>query len=87
MDDFPRAQQTAAEFDRKLLEAGLAISGDYAGLLALSARQVLASLDITISRGSDGVWNLTDVLVFMKNMGSAGTDSPYVLRLFVIPSQ
>lgn len=76
MDDFPRAQQAAAEFDRKLLEAGSAISSDYANLLAICARQVLASLDITISLGSEGAWNLTDVVVFMKNMGSAGTDSP-----------
>lgn len=76
MDDFPRAQQAASDYDSKLHNAGLAISSKYVDLLALSARQVLGTIDITITRGDDGNWNFTDVLVFMKNMGAAGSDSP-----------
>lgn len=76
MDDFQRAQQAASTFDSELLNAGTAISSKYADLLALSARQVLGTIDITIARGGDGNWNFTDVLVFMKNMGAAGSDSP-----------
>lgn len=76
MDDFPRAQQAAAKYDSELLSAGSTISSKYADLLALSARQILGTIDITIARGSDGSWNFTDVLVFMKNIGSAGSDSP-----------
>lgn len=76
MDDFPRAQQAAADYDNTLLNAGLKFSNNYADLLALAARQVFGTIDITIARGSDGNWNFTDVLVFMKNMGAAGSDTP-----------
>ena len=79
MDDFPRAQQAAADYDARLLAAGSTISSNYVDLLALSARQVLGSIDITLALGSDGNWNLSDTLVFMKNMGAAGSDSPYVI--------
>ena len=79
MDDFGRAQQAAESHDAKLLAAGSAISSNYADLLALSARQVLGSIDITLALGSDGNWNFSDTLVFMKNMGAAGSDSPCVV--------
>ena len=76
MDDFSRAQQAAAAYDAEMLATGSTVSGNYADLLALSARQTMASIDITLALGSDGQWNFTDVLVFMKNMGAAGSDSP-----------
>ena len=78
MDDFQRAQQAAATYDSELLGAGKNISDNYASLLALSARQVIGSIYITISRGDDGAWNTSDVMAFMKNMGAAGSDTPYV---------
>ena len=77
MDDFPRAQQAATLYDFELLNAGKNISGNYADLLAFSTRQVFGSTYITIGRGSDGAWNFTDVLVFMKNIGAAGSDTQY----------
>ena len=76
MDDFSRAQLAAASYDSELLAAGSAISGNYSDLLALSARQILGSIDITLALGSDGNWNFTDTLVFMKNIGAAGSDTP-----------
>ena len=76
MDDFGRARQAAEAFDAELLGAGSAISTEYADLLALTARQVLSSIDITITKGNDGNWNFTDTLVFMKNFGAAGSDTP-----------
>ena len=79
MDDFARSQQAAESYDAKLLAAGSAISSIYADLLALSARQVLGSIDITLALGNEGNWNFSDTLVFMKNMGAAGSDSLYVI--------
>lgn len=76
MGDFQRAQQAAVAFDAELLNAGTTISNGYADLLALTARQVLSSIDITLAKGSDGNWNFTDTLVFMKNLGAAGSDTP-----------
>ena len=79
MGDFDRAQHAAEIFDNKLLSAGSAISSGYADLLALTTRQVFGSLDITLALGSDGNWNFSDAMVFMKNMGAAGSNSPYDL--------
>ncbi|KAL5533554.1 hypothetical protein ACEPAG_14 [Sanghuangporus baumii] len=74
LDDFPRAQSTAAAFDSQLVTAGLQYSRQYGDLLALSARQLMGSMDITVSRAANGVWNTSDVKVFMKNMGGIGSD-------------
>lgn len=79
MSDFDRAQQAAESFDDKLLSVGSAVSSEYADLLVLSTRQILGSLDITLALGSDGNWNFSDAMVFMKNMGAAGSDFPCVL--------
>lgn len=76
MSDFKRAKEAAESFDSELINAGSAISSDHADLLALTTRQVLGSLDITVSLGSDGKWNLSDTMVFMKNIGAAGSDYP-----------
>lgn len=84
MNDFERAQQAAESFDNKLLSASSDLSSDYADLLALTTLQVLASLDITLALGSDGKWNFSDTMVFMKNMGAAGSDSPYAMMFYFI---
>lgn len=76
MNDFQRAQQAAHAFDAETLNAGSNISSEYADLLALTSRQVLSSIDITLALGSDGNWNFSDILVFMKNFGAAGSDTP-----------
>ena len=76
MDDFSRAQQAAVTYDAEMLATGSTTPSNYADLLALSARQTMASIDITLAPGRDGQWNFIDVLVFMKNMGAAGSDSP-----------
>ena len=55
--------------------AGNTVSLEYADLLALSARQVMGTLDITLSKTGGGEWNFSDTKVFMKNMGSAGSDA------------
>ena len=52
-----------------------AISNNYADLVALGARQAMAGVDITVSKGTDNAWNISDVKVFMKDTGV----SQYVL--------
>ncbi len=68
LDDFPRAQEVAAALDAQLSSIGYQSSLDYADLLALSTRQAMGSLDITLAKTSDGSWNTSDVKVFMKNI-------------------
>lgn len=75
LNDFPRAQSAATAFDSMLAGAGQQYSQQYADLLALSVRQLMGSMDITVSRAGNGGWNISDVKVFMKNMGGIGSDS------------
>ncbi|KAI5115723.1 hypothetical protein M0805_009016 [Coniferiporia weirii] len=75
LDDFSRAQAAANSFDTQLRIAGAALSDNYANLLALSVRQVLGTLDITLANNADGTWDLTDTKVFMKNIDSVGSDN------------
>jgi len=42
-------------------------SSDYAALVALSVRQALGSLEITVSRGANGTFNTDDILIFMRD--------------------
>ncbi|EJC99891.1 DUF1793-domain-containing protein [Fomitiporia mediterranea MF3/22] len=75
LDDFQRAQEAAAALDSQIITAGEQISLIYSHLLSLTARQVMASMDITLSKTGNGQWNTSDVKIFMKNLGSAGSDS------------
>ncbi|KAF4567440.1 hypothetical protein EYR40_006444 [Pleurotus pulmonarius] len=75
LDDFPRALSAAIDFDAKLRAEGNAISSKYADLLALTARQVMGAMDITLPPAKDGAWDIKDVKIFMKNLGSVGSDN------------
>ncbi|KAL5494579.1 hypothetical protein ACEPAI_40 [Sanghuangporus weigelae] len=75
LDDFDRAIAASSAFDVQISAAGNAVSQEYADLLALSTRQVMGTLDITLSRTGGGEWNFTDTKAFMKNIGSAGSDA------------
>ncbi|KAL4258458.1 Glutaminase GtaA [Pleurotus pulmonarius] len=75
LDDFPRALSAAIDFDTKLRVEGNTVSPKYADLLALTARQVMGAMDITIPPAKDGAWDVKDVKIFMKNLGSVGSDN------------
>ena len=72
INDYNNATQSASNLDTKVQSDASAISSNYANLAALSLRQVLASTDITIKKSSDNEWDLTDVKIFMKNIGNVG---------------
>ncbi|EJC98554.1 DUF1793-domain-containing protein [Fomitiporia mediterranea MF3/22] len=75
LDDFPRASSAAQALDTQIRADGETFSTEYADLLALSARQAMGSMDITIPPSSGGTWDTSDVKIFMKNLGSVGSDN------------
>ena len=75
MDDYDRAFTAAQAFDASLAGSASTISSDYADIIALSARQIFGGLEITIARDGSGNWNTSDLMVFMKNHGSYGSDA------------
>lgn len=55
--------------DQKIISDANGISSTYSDLVSLGTRQTLAATEITISKGSDGQYNTSDVKVFMRQMG------------------
>lgn len=66
--DYGNALERADVFDAQVNADASTISADYAGIVALSIRQVFGATEITVSKNNDGSYNTSDVLVFMKGM-------------------
>ncbi|KZP32941.1 DUF1793-domain-containing protein [Athelia psychrophila] len=69
---YSAALSTANTFDAKVQSDASAISDDYAAIVALSIRQAMGGIELTISKNSDGSWNTNDTLVFLKEISSDG---------------
>lgn len=70
--DYSTALGHAQAFDQKVQNDALAISSNYAGVVALSVRQAFGALELTLSKNSDGRWNTDDILMFLKEISSDG---------------
>jgi hypothetical protein len=68
LSDYSAALGRANTFDAKVQSDASKISTNYAGIVALSIRQAVGATEITISKGSNGAFNTSDVLMFMKGM-------------------
>ncbi|EAU93643.2 glutaminase [Coprinopsis cinerea okayama7 len=77
LDDFPAARARAEEFDRKLMDEAGAVSSQYADLVALSVRQTVASIEVTLpQRFGRSEWNTTDVQAYMRDTGFSKRGNP-----------
>lgn len=74
---FSEAQTRAIALDNAILGNASSISTQYADLVSLAVRQTLGSLDFTVSTGTDGNPNASDVRIFMKDTSSP-TPTGYV---------
>ncbi|KAG8808169.1 hypothetical protein FRC17_004075 [Serendipita sp. 399] len=72
LNDYPNALSRANALDAKISADAAGVSSNYASIVALSIRQAFATFEITISKKSDGSWDLEDTLVFMKEISSNG---------------
>ena len=66
--DYVQALTLSQAFDAQVSQAANAISADYAGLCAISARQVFSGVEITIGTTTSG-YNTSDVMMFVKEVG------------------
>ncbi|KAI0358680.1 DUF1793-domain-containing protein [Trametes cingulata] len=77
IDDFTSAfatiEQKCIALDEAIIANASKVSSHYADLVSLATRQAMASFDITVSTGSDGKPNASDVRIFMKDIGSSST--------------
>ena len=68
--DFSAAHDRAVALDNKIIGDATKISSHYVDLVAFSARQTMASLEITVGSDSSGNVNSSDVKAFVKDIGS-----------------
>lgn len=60
----------ANKLDEKLLTAATALGGsDYADLISIATRQAYTGTELTVGRNVDGSVNVSDVMMFMKDLG------------------
>lgn len=71
-DDYLISLATAIALDARVLLDATKISADYAAIVALSVRQVIGATELTVSKNSDGSYNTSDVMLFMKEISSDG---------------
>jgi len=66
--NFSQAAQTAQSVDAQLtsLANNVVSGGALADMAALAVRQVVANTELTVARGTDGSWNTSDVMMFMR---------------------
>ncbi|KIJ70073.1 hypothetical protein HYDPIDRAFT_23218 [Hydnomerulius pinastri MD-312] len=74
--DYSNALTSAQDFDQRVHSDASTYSSNYAALAALSVRQAFGALELTISASSDGSWNKSDVLMFLKEISSDGVCLP-----------
>lgn len=60
------------QLDLQIMNDAADFSPEYFDLLSLVARQAMSALEITVPKDADGNFNSSDVMAFMKNMGSIG---------------
>jgi hypothetical protein len=59
----------AQNLDQKILQDAASVSDLLGDLISLAVPQVFGSTQLTIGTGSDGKFNESDVMVFVKNVG------------------
>lgn len=47
-------------------------SDAYKSLVILAARQTMAATGLTVSNGTDGKWNMLDIMMSMEDIGDTG---------------
>lgn len=68
--DFDNAKSHALDVDNKIIGAASGISSLLPNVVSLVARQAIGATELTVASGTDGKWNTTDIMMFMKNVGT-----------------
>ncbi|KAI0040745.1 hypothetical protein FA95DRAFT_825625 [Auriscalpium vulgare] len=70
LNDYGDALARAVNLDERILGAANNVPATYADLLSIAARQAFGATELTIGKGSDGAWNQSDAMLFMKDIGA-----------------
>ncbi len=72
LKDYSNALLRANAFDAQVEADAKKVSDDYASIVALSIRQGFGATEITVSKNSDGSFDTSNALTFMKEISSSG---------------
>ncbi|KAL1713409.1 hypothetical protein EV715DRAFT_277316 [Schizophyllum commune] len=86
LQDYDGASSRADDFDSRIMSVASNKSIEYADLVALGTRQAMAGLEITISVGTDGSLNTSDVQAFMKDSGNSLHVNPVQVMYAAAPA-
>jgi hypothetical protein len=69
LGNFSEALTYAMAFDANITDmAESFMPGGYSDLISLTIRQVLSNTELTIAKGSDGAFNTSDAILFMRDV-------------------
>ncbi|KAL0959816.1 hypothetical protein HGRIS_011497 [Hohenbuehelia grisea] len=85
LQDFPQAQQRANNLDSKIMNQALA-TPNTADLVSLGLRQVMAASEITVSKMSNGTFNMSDIGIFTKDVGFSRRTNPVEVAYASLPA-
>jgi len=72
LKDFTNALTRAQNLDSKILQAANSVSNNLGDLVSASIAQVFGSMQLTIGTDTHGNLNMSDIMMFMKNIGGFG---------------
>lgn len=72
LSDYSDVKVRADDVDNCIFAAIGNRSTSYRNLVSLNARQVMAATELTIDIGEDGQWNMSNIKMFMKDIGDSG---------------
>ncbi|KAG6830826.1 hypothetical protein H0H92_014478 [Tricholoma furcatifolium] len=70
LHDYDAALSRAQAMDSQINSDANTISPAYAAVVELSVRQALGATEITLAKNSDGSWNTSDILMFLRGPNS-----------------
>ncbi|KAH9951526.1 hypothetical protein B0H21DRAFT_684389, partial [Amylocystis lapponica] len=85
LSDYSDAFARSTALDQKILQDATSISTEYGNLVSLAARQAFGGMDITVSHGTGEQWDMSDVKIFMKDIGTSGRVSPVEILYAAFP--
>ncbi|KAJ3478653.1 hypothetical protein NLI96_g9611 [Meripilus lineatus] len=83
--DFSNALNRATDLDNQVSRAANSRSNNYEYLASLAMRQTIGSIEVTISKGNDGNWNMSDIQTYMKDVGSSRRVNPVEVLFDSLP--
>ena len=84
LSDYDNAKSRADDLDNKISDATDKRSDIYKNIVALSARQTMAGTELVIGKDSKGQYNMSDIRMFMKDVGDSGFDKMFLFKYRLI---